>query len=222
MRPTHSHSKAGLQKERVRSVRATRESGILIPAGGVLFLSNAAALVKVLRRHLQCNAAIEIAYWGRQEAVGDLLSKIEVMIDADMFSNSIVAICISQVSLGASDCLQEFGDISRLDLHTIRMPSLFDTSKFQGFGTKIAALFASSFRVVLMLDADNLPLINPSRLLEPATLGTHRNIFWPDFFQRHGLGIVPEEVYHLFNLIPPWKADPDWYHTESGQFVIDR
>ena len=73
-----------------------------------------------------------------------------------------------------------------------------------------------------MLDADNLPLINPSRLYEQPGLGAHGNMFWPDLFQREGLSIVPDKVYLMFNLTPPWKADPGLYHTESGQYVMDR
>lgn len=73
-----------------------------------------------------------------------------------------------------------------------------------------------------MLDADNLPLIDPTRLLEHSSLALHGNLFWPDLFQREGLGIVSPEAYSLFQLSPPWTTDPDFHHTESGQFVIDR
>ena len=118
--------------------------------------------------------------------------------------------------------MQDFGGVERVDLNRIVLPKEFDPVHFWGFGSKILALYASSFRTVLMLDADNLPLIDPARLLEDPSLAMHGNLFWPDFFQREGLGIVSAEAYRLFHLDPPWSADPGFYHTESGQFVIDR
>ena len=58
--------------------RAASRSGILIPAGGALFLANAAALVKVIRQEFQCTTPVEVAFWGKEEAVEVLLSRIEV------------------------------------------------------------------------------------------------------------------------------------------------
>ena len=69
-----------LQQRRRLRVSVKRQNGILIPAGGPLFLANAAALVKVLREHLHCQAPIQVAYWGQQEAIEILLSRIEVGI----------------------------------------------------------------------------------------------------------------------------------------------
>lgn len=102
------------------------------------------------------------------------------------------------------------------------LPNEIDPADFRGFGSKILALYASSFKTVLMLDADNLPLIDPTRLLDHSSLASHGNLFWPDFFQREGLGIVSPEAYSVFQLSPPWSTDPDYHHTESGQFVVDR
>ena len=59
-------------------VKASSPSGIVIPAGGQVFLRNAAALVQVLRQHHLCTISIEIAYWGQDEIVEPLLSRIEV------------------------------------------------------------------------------------------------------------------------------------------------
>ncbi len=118
--------------------------------------------------------------------------------------------------------LQESGNVTRLDLTEARLPSHVTAAKFDAFGTKIAALFATSFQIVLMLDADNLPLASPSRLLSVSALKPDGNIFWPDLFQRKGLDIVPDEIYTRLELVPPWNVDTNFHHTESGQFVMDR
>lgn len=67
-----------LQRQKLRPPKAASRTGIVIPAGGPIFLANAAALVQVLREHHQCAAPIEVAFWGHDEAVEPLLSRIEV------------------------------------------------------------------------------------------------------------------------------------------------
>lgn len=65
-------------RQNLRTAKAAERTGILIPAGGPVFLANAAALVQVLREHHQCAAPVEVAFWGHDEAVEKLLSRIEV------------------------------------------------------------------------------------------------------------------------------------------------
>lgn len=47
---------------------------------------------------------------------------------------------------------------------------------------KVAALLHCSFDEVLLLDADNIPLFDPSYLFSDRLYRQHRNLFWPDFW----------------------------------------
>ena len=62
-RDTHAQY---LKKARPQ-VDVSRPQGIVIPAGGPVLLRNAAALVKVIREHYDCQLPIEIFYQGQQE-----------------------------------------------------------------------------------------------------------------------------------------------------------
>lgn len=89
-----------------------------------------------------------------------------------------------------------------------------------GWVLKAQMLSATSFEDVLVLDADNLPLADPTFLFDsPDYLASH-NLFWPDFWSRNWHN--PGPVYELLNLTEPWEAQPDLLTTESGQLLLNR
>jgi hypothetical protein len=47
---------------------------------------------------------------------------------------------------------------------------------------KVAALLFCSFSEVLLLDADNTPLADPTPLFDDALYRQHGNLFWPDMW----------------------------------------
>ena len=61
-----------------------------------------------------------------------------------------------------------------------------------GYSFKAYALaFATTFDEVLVLDADNVPLLNPEPLFESAQYRQKGNTFWPDWWQRTKTQAVP-------------------------------
>ena len=61
-----------------------------------------------------------------------------------------------------------------------------------GYSFKAYALaFATTFDEALVMDADNVPLLNPEPLFESAQYRQNGNTFWPDWWQRTKTQAVP-------------------------------
>ncbi|KAK4684123.1 alpha 1,2-mannosyltransferase, partial [Tremellales sp. Uapishka_1] len=86
---------------------------------------------------------------------------------------------------------------------------------WKNFQIKGLAIVESSFREVLYLDSDNIPLRNPSHLFDaPLYLTSGRAIFFPDLSKDH-----PDNA--IWRLIGDRCTLDDWTF-ESGQIVIDK
>lgn len=86
--------------------------------------------------------------------------------------------------------------------------------------TKTYAVFYSAFDHVLLLDADNFAVRDPTYLFDTPQFRNHGAIFWPDFwrFQKTIFNIQPTSfVWQVFDLAPV-----DMFEQESGQLLIDR
>jgi hypothetical protein len=83
----------------------------------------------------------------------------------------------------------------------------------KGWEVKPFALLHCSFREVLLLDSDNVPVLEPSFLFDAPPFRETGAIFWPDYGRlapwRHIWGIC--EV--------PYRDEPE---VESGQVVVDK
>lgn len=86
------------------------------------------------------------------------------------------------------------------------------TRKLGGWLLKAYAIIYSKFQEVLLLEADNLPVVNPQFLFETPQYKQTGAIFWPDIRP----GIAPE-VWKLFGI--PYSKEPEF---ESGQIVVDK
>ncbi len=78
---------------------------------------------------------------------------------------------------------------------------------------KAYAALWSPFRHVILLDADNVPLIDPATLLETPEYAASGAIFWPDNHSH----LPASPVWALFDV--PYR---DELEVESGQVVIDK
>jgi len=82
-----------------------------------------------------------------------------------------------------------------------------------GWELKSYALVHSRFREVFLLDADNVPLIDPARLFELPQYAASGAIFWPD-------------VVRLREDNPIWQISGVAYRStpsvESGQLLVDK
>lgn len=82
-----------------------------------------------------------------------------------------------------------------------------------GFELKPYALVHSSFREVLFLDADNVPVIDPEYLFELPEYRRDGALFWPDF----GRLAASREVWRVCGVA--YRDEPEF---ESGQIVVDK
>ena len=64
-----------------------------------------------------------------------------------------------------------------------------------GYSFKAYALtFATTFDEVLIMDADNVPLLNPEPLFESAQYRQKGSTFWPDWWQRTKTQTIPFDL----------------------------
>lgn len=85
--------------------------------------------------------------------------------------------------------------------------------RLNGWGLKAFALVHSSFGQVLFLDADNVPVRDPTYLFDTIAYHESGAIFWPDFGRTH----ESAPVWHSCGI--PEPKTPEF---ESGQIVVDR
>lgn len=92
--------------------------------------------------------------------------------------------------------------------------SMRDSVKaLNGWELKAFAMLQSSFAEVLLLDADNVPVADPTFLFETQPYLAHGAIFWPDF----GCLAPSHRIWTIAGI--PYRDEPEF---ESGQIVVDR
>jgi hypothetical protein len=73
------------------------------------------------------------------------------------------------------------------------------------------------------MDADAMPLRDPTELFATPEYQTSGTLYFPDFWRNEGGGVlISATAYHIFNLIPPWELSDDYITTESGAFLFNR
>jgi hypothetical protein len=82
-----------------------------------------------------------------------------------------------------------------------------------GWELKCYAILHSSFQEVLLLDADNVPLVNPAYLFDAPEYRKHGAVFWPDY----GRLAPARPVWNLTGV--PYRDEPEF---ETGQVVVDK
>ena len=91
----------------------------------------------------------------------------------------------------------EFTGLSLIDVSKVKLPKHHrQNSSIKSYVIKVAALYATSFDEVLMLDSDNTPLVDPTTLFEEPSYLATGNAFWPDFATNTGEG-SPRKVMCL-------------------------
>jgi len=82
-----------------------------------------------------------------------------------------------------------------------------------GWELKPFAIIHSAFHEALMLDADNVPVVEPSFLFETPEYLRHRAVFWPDYGR-----LGPERsIWQLTGV--PYRDEPEF---ETGQILVDK
>ncbi|GMF20676.1 unnamed protein product [Phytophthora lilii] len=101
----------------------------------------------------------------------------------------------------------------------ITLRRVFD-ERIYGFNVKIHALYYSHFTRVLLLDADNFAVQDPSPLFSSSVMKTYGAVFWPDFWN------PGNSIFNLHAQSLVWELlgmeYVDMLEQESGQVLVDR
>ncbi|KAF0698271.1 Aste57867_11102 [Aphanomyces stellatus] len=110
--------------------------------------------------------------------------------------------------------------VQRLVVHeNVHLRAIFDP-RATGFYTKPHAIFYSRYDQVLLLDADNLPVRDPSYLFDEPLFKTHGALFWPDFWQPAN-SLFDVTAHNLVWQLVQMEFAVE-FEQESGQVLVDR
>ncbi|RLN48830.1 hypothetical protein BBJ29_005858 [Phytophthora kernoviae] len=88
------------------------------------------------------------------------------------------------------------------------------------FGAKVFAIYNSGFDCLLFLDADNVPVRDPTFLFDSPEFVKTGAVFWPDYWH------PGYTIFHLHGDSLLWElldmSYVDMFEQESGQLLIDR
>ncbi|HWH70006.1 MAG TPA: glycosyltransferase family 9 protein [Candidatus Sulfotelmatobacter sp.] len=96
-----------------------------------------------------------------------------------------------------------------------RLRKKYPARILRGWELKPYALLHSRFREVLLLDADNVPVLNPEYLFETGQFRDTGAVFWPDYGPTRSKKTAP--VWHSCGLRQPGESE-----FESGQILIEK
>ncbi|HEV8325050.1 MAG TPA: hypothetical protein VG389_25775 [Myxococcota bacterium] len=107
--------------------------------------------------------------------------------------------------------LAEERGASCVDAHAVRAEH--PVRRLGGWELKAYAILRTGFRHVLLLDADNVPLVDPTFLFRGRQYAETGAIFWPDFTR-----FAPDHaIWRLTGVA--WRDEPEF---ESGQICVDK
>ena len=165
-------------------------TGIVIVAGGELYGRLAYHLIAVLRG-LNCRLPVEVWHFGHEmpEPMRSVFAELEGVRLVD-----VTAYCEAQ----------------GIRTRPVERP---------GWWLKAFALRHCQFAQAMLLDADNVPAVNPEHLFHDTTYERTGAMFWPDLPPpRTRSQWVPDAAWHTVRLEPVPTARP----FESGQIVVNR
>jgi ADP-heptose:LPS heptosyltransferase len=100
-------------------------------------------------------------------------------------------------------------------IDAVKVRKLHPVRILNGWELKTYAIIHSSFREVLLLDADNVPLVDPEFLFDTPQYQETGAIFWPDYDM--GRNERVKAIWKSCGLLQP--KEPEF---ESGQIVVDK
>ena len=115
----------------------------------------------------------------------------------------------------------QYSEIVELGGQVLEVPSTYGINKDNGawknFQIKGLAIALSSFKELVYLDSDNIPLRDPTYLFDTPSYtaeGSGKAVFWPDLSKDH----VDNAVWRVMGV----PCDLNDFTFESGQIVIDK
>src|SRR6267378_7547714 len=91
----------------------------------------------------------------------------------------------------------------------------FPTRILNGWELKSYSILHSSFREVLLLDADNVPVVNPEFLFDTPEYRASGAIFWPDY--KFATGKEAQPIWKSCGLRQPKERE-----FETGQILVNK
>ncbi|GBF93077.1 hypothetical protein Rsub_05688 [Raphidocelis subcapitata] len=168
--------------------------GIVTVGGGMRYIVPAWMMVHQLR-HLGCRLPIEMWYpeteWPGDEAVAAF------------------------ARLGVTSRKMDFRGLNITAFKEDPKSKSFDPNGMARFTIKVAALLLSRFEEIIYLDADNVPLRDPSPLLDTPEYNATGALLWQDFWDN----TMAPQAEQMLGL-----PRSEWYpgSFESGQMVINK
>ena len=163
------------------------DRGVVIAAGGPRLLINAWVAINMLRR-FGCTLPVQCWYLGSSEYDAEWARLVAPL------------------------------DVECVDAHQVRDEHSgrweYDHARLFGWELKPYAITHCPFEEVLFLDADNVPVVDPTFLFDTPEYRQTGCILWPDFGR---LG-PKRSAWQVFGNIP-YRDEPE---VESGQIVIDK
>jgi Mannosyltransferase putative len=157
--------------------------GIVIPAGGARYFPSAYASIRMLR-NLGCSLPVELWHMGRRELDEPMRALVE----------PLGVRCVDATRVGPN-------------------PVMSCPGPNGGWSLKAFAAIHSRFREVLLLDADNLAVTDPTFLFDCEPFVRCGAVFWPDYGR-----FAPEHpVWKLTGV--DYREEPEF---ESGQLLVDK
>eukprot|EP00045_Choanoeca_perplexa_P004014 m.34925 g.34925 ORF g.34925 m.34925 type:complete len:454 (+) comp12354_c0_seq1:69-1430(+) len=169
----------------------------LVISGGAYQLHLAYACIKMLR---ESGCTLPIDLWvssGRNETLSPAHIRLLTELDVQVYDTDVVA--------------NTFGDMER-QMHPT-------SPRTKPYILKQIGLLSARCEECLMLDADNIPVRDPTFLFEtPEYLGSG-HLLWPDFWHMRG---GPAAIREIFGLPQGHGELPDTRSVESGQMVVHK
>ncbi|KAG2484565.1 hypothetical protein HYH03_016611 [Edaphochlamys debaryana] len=173
--------------------RGSGRRGVVYAGGGSNQLANILVGVTYLREALGSRLPVEVIYYGEAEV------------------NPAIAKLFDDPKLQP---------VALVDSALTPYPSHQRPCEIKSFVSKVWALYAgTSFDEVLLMDADNYPLVPPEEMFEMEQYKQNGHVFWPDFWHS---AWIDGSMYEMFGSKPPWHNNPTHRVTESGQVLFDR
>lgn len=163
--------------------------GIVICGGGVTYFTCAWVCINMLRR-MGCKLPIQLWYLGPLE----MDAKMKQLV------KPFGVTCIDARAHWKRQ--QQFNQRNTFELYSLG-----------GWQLKAYSILHSSLKEILLLDADNVPVVNPKFLFETPEYKECGAVFWPDYSH-----FGPErEIWDICGVT--YRDEPEF---ESGQLLVDK
>jgi len=178
--------------------------GIVICGGGEKYLPGTYVLLRMLR-HLGCTLPIEVWHLGPREMQTEWGERLARYLGHG----------------GAiRDAYRVADEIEQAGLAPRASPGMPVAAALCGYEAKLFALQWSRFEEVLLLDADNMPVRDPTFLFDEPAYLDHGAVFWPDTPSGSPNHRVLLDTWRAFG-IPDEEYREEREH-ETGQVLADK